>query len=132
MSDSLLKCEICDQTFMSSNSQDKHYLTQKHKINKKLFDLTNKNKNLELEKNKLNSEFNQVKENFNSETKEIKSKLNEANLRINEISQMFLEDINSKQLNKKSNKNNSNYLLYSSASIGILVLSFLINRLRMN
>ena len=129
MSDSLLKCEICNQTFMSSTSHDKHYLTQKHKINKKLFDLTNLNKDLELEKNKLNSKFIQVKENFNSETEEIKSKLNEANLRINEMSQMFLEDINSKHLNKK---NNSNYLLYSSLSMGIVALSFLINRLRIS
>jgi len=115
----VLKCKLCNQTFLSSNSHEKHYSTQKHKTNKTILDLSIDNKTLKNNNKELNTELNKK----NNEIIEIKS-------RIDEITQMANEDIISHKLNNKKNKEptNNNYILYSTFVISISFLTYLLKR----
>lgn len=115
----VLKCDICNQTFLSSNSHEKHYSTQKHKTNKTISDLSIDNETLKNDKKKLNTQL--IKK--NNEIIEIKS-------RINEITQMANEDIISHKLKNKKNKvsTNNNYILYSTFAISISFLTYLLRK----
>ena len=120
MSESLT-CDICEKTFLSSNSQEKHYSTQKHKTNKLISDLITDNNKLKDDKKKLNMN--------NLELKEQITEINELKSRINEITQMANEDINSYKLNSKKNKTKTtNYTFYSTLALSFSLVAYLLRK----